>query len=644
VNAGNLIGYQHYAAPADLVSGSRLAFSSLLVLQAVLVVAGILAARSRLSGLSGGKVTRARLIVALAATSALSATFSRHIGDYAAELVLASLVQIVALGNVVLIASAVPATSLDSVKQSVRRLVGERQDSPQPGGADRFSLTLAALVVVLASFLSFVSYGRHPHVPDEVVYLVNADYFADGKLFLSPPPAAPAFDVDLMHMAGDKWFVPVPPGWPAVLAIGARLGLPWLVNPVLAGVSLLLAYALVRELFSRRTARLSALFLSLSPWFLFMGMNFMTHMLTLALALSAALGVARLVRTGRLAWAVAAGFSLGAMSLVRPLEALVMALLLGLWTVMATRGSQRVASVLLLVASCAVVAAVALPYNRALTGSATTFPMSAYIADNYGTGTNDMGFGGNRGLPWPGLDPFPGHGLPDVLLNAGLNLFAVNIELFGWATGSVLLIALFILSSRLNRAELMMVAALLSVIGIHSFYWFSGGPDFGARYWFLIIIPCAVLAARAVEWLSGTHFSVGGGEHEPRIFAMAAALSFAAVATFIPWRAVDKYHHYRRMRPGIEELARRENFGRALVLIRGARHPDFASAFPYGALSRGGDGPVYAWEKTSAIGAAARAAFPDRPVWVVNGPTITMRGFEVAERPNPPGGTTRPSP
>jgi asparagine N-glycosylation enzyme membrane subunit Stt3 len=43
--------------------------------------------------------------------------------------------------------------------------------------------------------------------------------------------------------------------------VGAFLGEPWLVNPVLNGLCVLLAYALVRELASRRTARLVALLL-----------------------------------------------------------------------------------------------------------------------------------------------------------------------------------------------------------------------------------------------------------------------------------------------------------------------------------------------------------------------------------------------
>ena len=39
-------------------------------------------------------------------------------------------------------------------------------------------------------------------------------------------------------------------------------------------------------------------------------------------------------------------------------------------------------------------------------------------------GTNDLGFGANRGLGWSGLDPFPGHGVLDVIVNAALNAAA----------------------------------------------------------------------------------------------------------------------------------------------------------------------------------------------------------------------------
>ena len=47
-----------------------------------------------------------------------------------------------------------------------------------------------------------------------------------------------------------------------------------------------------------------------------------------------------------------------------------------------------------------------------------------------------------------------------------------------------------------------MLAVIAVIVGLHCFYWFSGGPDFGARYWYLVLIPCIVLAVRGLDVLS----------------------------------------------------------------------------------------------------------------------------------------------
>ena len=73
-------------------------------------------------------------------------------------------------------------------------------------------------------------------MPDEVVYLFPARYFAAGKLSMPLPPVPAAFNVDLMTYQAARWFSPVPPGWPAILAVGAFVGLPWLVDPILGGI------------------------------------------------------------------------------------------------------------------------------------------------------------------------------------------------------------------------------------------------------------------------------------------------------------------------------------------------------------------------------------------------------------------------
>src|SRR5690606_8209702 len=154
-------------------------------------------------------------------------------------------------------------------------------------------------------------------------------------------------------------------------------------------------------------------------------------------------------------------------------------------------------------ATSIMVGALVLPYNQHLTGSPTAFPIMEYTDLHYGPGTNALGFGPNRGLGWPGLDPIPGHGAVDVAVNANFNLFQTNTELHGWATGSLGILALFLLAGPKRREDWWMVAVIVAVAGIHSFYYFSGGPDFGARYWYLILLPCLVLTARGLEWLAG---------------------------------------------------------------------------------------------------------------------------------------------
>jgi hypothetical protein len=299
-------------------------------------------------------------------------------------------------------------------------LPGEPDDSPVR--ADRFAWTLAVWTVVVCAVLALVSYQAHPHVPDEVSYIYQARYFAQGMLEMPPPPVASAFDLDLMTFEATRWYSPVPPGWPAVLSLGYLTGVPWLVNPLLNGANVLLAYLVIGDIYDRRTARWSAILLATSPWFLFMGMNFMTHTSALFFTLVAALAVARMRRSGALGWGIPGGAAIGMVSLIRPLEGLAVAALLGLWA-LGGRSRFRLAipqTAVLALASMAV-GALVLPYNTAVAGDPTTFPLMAYTDAMYGEGVNALGFGANRGLGWPGLDPFPGHGGIDIFINGALN-------------------------------------------------------------------------------------------------------------------------------------------------------------------------------------------------------------------------------
>jgi hypothetical protein len=165
-------------------------------------------------------------------------------------------------------------------------------------------------------------------------------------------------------------------------------------------------------------------------------------------------------------------------------------------------------------------------------------------------------------------------------------------------------------------------------------YWFSGGPDFGARYWYLILLPCVGLSVRGAQHLAKLCRSVGAPEAvKARVALGVLVLCAVAGVDFIPWRSVDKYYQYLGMRPEIRELAKRHDFTNSLVLIRGQSFPDYASAAVYNSVDIRHGSTLYVWERSREVRARVLEAFPTRKVWVVAGPSVTGNGYRVITGP-----------
>jgi hypothetical protein len=633
IRAGHGVGYQHFVTWSELVASGQRIWMGILVLQAVLVAGALPWAITRLNERLVVRPAAWRVAAVLAVIFGAGAAASRDVVLYGGELTLAFLIQALAIGHVIVLVMALPDEALDRVARLLDRLLGPVEDSA--GGfwrLDRFVVVAAVWAIGVTAVLGIVAYQWHPHVPDEVVYLLHAKYLAAGQLDLPLPPVPDAFSIDLMTYEATRWYSPVPPGWPFVLSLGALLGVPWLVNPVLSGLCVIGAFILVRELYGPRTARVTTLLLCTSPWFLFLGMSLMTHQLTLTAALLAAVGAARLRRGGSLGFGLVAGAGIGMLALIRPLEGLVAAVLLGFWVLLSGPLRRRIIPVGVMAAASIATAAVTLPYNAYYTGDPTVFPIMAYTDALYGPGSNALGFGPDRGLPFGPLDPFPGHGLADAAVNSVLNVFQVNVELLGWMTGSIVLIAFLLVSRRVRRTDVWMLVVIAAVVGVHAFYWFSGGPDFGARYWYLILLPCLVLVARGVDSAAGAFREVRDGAR-PALGLL--ALCFASITVFVPWRAADKYFHYRSMRPDVRTLIDDNGMEGDLVLVRGARMPDYMSAVPYGALLQGDSAPIIAWDRDDSRRRAILEAYPDRDVWIIEGPTLNGDGYRVVSGPTP---------
>ena len=635
IEAGTVVRYQHYKPLNHLLSETSPILLIYLVIQMTLVGVGLKARWPQIrDNLNNLFCWRQRLGIGLI-LFVFSATVSREISLYLTELAFAALILTINLGNIVLIFYALPEKTLSQFKQTVDIIFGTSETTNHRSNIsiDRFALIGAIWVFTLASIFSLFSYEKHPHIVDEVIYLYHARYLAAGALTVAAPPAPEAFSFYLIPDKAAQWYSIFPPGWPALLAVGVLAKVPWLLNPILAGVNILLAYLFLGELYDRRTARLVVLLLCVSPWFVFMGMNFMAHTFTMTCFLLALLGISWSRRTGQVRWSWLAGGAIGVISLIRPLDGGIVAILLGCWAIGLGGKRLRFPALVAFGLSILLVGSIVFPYNQAITGSSTTFPLMDYYEQYFGHKSNALGFGPERGLGWA-LDPYPGHSLIDALINANLNIFSINIELFGWSIGSLLFVAILIFNRQLQKQDYLMLTPIIIVPSMYSLYWFSGGPDFGARYWYLVLLPLIILTVRGMQVLSQKLASDINLSHyyDVRVLVLVITLSSFALINHFPWRAINKYHHYRGMQPGVEALAEEYNFGRSLVLIQG-NSDDYQSAWIFNSLDINADTPLYAWDQNPAVRQQVIEEFLDRPVWLVDGPSITNENFRVVAGP-----------
>lgn len=631
IDAGQHIKYQHYR-PLGVLWALSPWLLALLALQTVAVLIGFRGRWGQVKSWLSRNYKFWQLAGLALVFFITTATVSREVRLYVQELPLAAFIQTINLLNLILAVWAIPESTLTAWRSRVERITG--WEGNESGGIDRFAVTAAIGSTLLAVLLSLFSYQRHPHLGDEVAYLYHARYLATGVLTMPTPSPLEAFDLDLFDHDAARWYCSPPVGWPLVLALGVLVNADWLVNPLLGGICVLLAFLLVKELYDRRTARLTALLLALSPWHALVGMSYMTHSASLTFVLLAAVAVTWARKSGKVFWALLSGAATGMVGMIRPLEGAIVGGLIGLWIIGIGGKRLKISGLAAWALGCGVLGAAIFYYNFVLTGSPTKFPIMVWADKYMGVNSNAMGFGPDRGNGWP-IDPYPGHSPLEGVINSNLNITAINTELFGWSIGSLILIALLCLSLKLRGSDWKMMALIAAVFTAHFFYWFSGGPDFAARYWYLMIVPCAVLSVRGLQVLINRLTDQERQPHLPRTRALVAILSLSlmAMVNFTPWRAIDKYHHYNQMRPDVLRLAKEHHFGKSLILIRGEQFPDFASAAIYNPIDLKADAPVYAWDENPSLRNEVLKLYSDRPVWIVNGPSLTKAGFQIVEGP-----------
>ncbi len=432
----------------------------------------------------------------------------------------------------------------------------------------RVVTALALLELGAALFIYRFVLEPIPHVSDEVGYLFQARVFAAGHLSLAAPPLAQFFPAEWVTTHDGRWFAIFPPGWPLILSLGVRLGVPWLVNPVLGALGVVTIYALAKELLFqvRGTARQR-----LGPF--------------------------------------AASGALGALSLlVRPLDALALWVVAAAYLLSRQRTRRQLAGTGVSAGGLAVGAVAYVIYNRALTGRWFQAPLSLAMS------CRQLGFG-------DGVGPH-GHDLLNAALNLNFNLAVLSADLFGWPISSLCLAIALLVFGRLAWPH--RLAALLAgaILGSYLLFWYHG-VCFGARLTFsalpFLLILTVEGAQQATEWWGAGTGQAADPDRAPAVgrarvkVFLVLCFAFCALVYLPVVSLLRPYHHLRQVDRGLSRFVATHVAGAAIVFV-GPNPWDYGAALLENALDPRAGRVLYAVE-SGAADAQLVGQFPGRSVY-----------------------------
>lgn len=418
-------------------------------------------------------------------------------------------------------------------------------------------LTVAIAAGGLALYVAVAWYvfDARPLLIDEIVQLYQARMYLSGHLWV-PTAAHPEF-VSIMHVVdvGPRTYSQFPPGGGAMLAIGAAVGMPWLIGPLCGAVSILLFGALLRQIEPRPSARLGALLLfACAPFVAFMAGTYMNHAPTLMWLLVGMLGLVRAMHSDspRMGWALLAGAGFGLAATIRPLDGAVFALPAAIWFLTrAVRDRARWRDALAAGVGVAVPIALLLWVNWRTTGAPLLFAYEVLWGKDVGLGFHAAPFGGAH-TPRLGLE----------LVN--LYLLRLQTYLFELPIPSLVpLVGALALSRRLKPADRYLLVSSGLLLAAYWAYWFDGFY-LGPRFMYPVAPLLALWTARFPGLVSER---LGVRAHRFVIYGAVSAFAIGWV-TLLPIRIQQYRNGLLTMRWDADSAAASAGVRDALVFVR----------------------------------------------------------------------------
>ena len=386
---------------------------------------------------------------------------------------------LVIVGPAVVLANLIP-DRFDRTWNAIRNRFGSIRDS-------WFVLGTAAFATLAASAAAFYVLSRRPTTSDEVAQLWQAKILLSGHLSLPPDPNPEFFAIDNIVDRG-RWYSQFPIGAPAVFAIALLLRAAWLLNPVLAGLTVVNVYRFALRAYGSAEARVSAVLCATCPFLLMMSGSYMNHTLVVFLATLALAELpvwASAAGRRRLIASIVIGASLGAAIAVRPLDGAVATLALGAVVASTAVRQRRLAPVLSMLAAGAVPIAALLVVNALTTGRPLLFGYEVLWGANHSLGFH--------------ADPSGNPHTPRRALElATLYLMQLNWSLFEWPIAGLVLVGGAVVAiGRLGRWEITLLGWIVAQVLAYAAYWHAGSL-FGPRYLFTVVPACLLIVARGL--------------------------------------------------------------------------------------------------------------------------------------------------
>jgi hypothetical protein len=421
-----------------------------------------------------------------------------------------------------------------------------------------FAAGLALLSSCITLVFTLTALDGKPNLVDAMVQLLHARYVAAGQLAGPADAFSEFWHIQNSLVTPNGWVSQYPPGYVVLLAIGLRLGIVQAVAALLVGLSVfftsLAAERLLRD--DIIPARLGVMMLALSPFAIGLAGAYMNHVGAAAFTAAAVYFAVRGRDGDNLWWSVLAGFAVGGVFSIRPLSAVVAALVVA--AVWLTRTSERWQqglarfvrhSMAALLGIAPILVALA-AYNQHFFGSPFRF---GYVASQ-------------GPLVGPGFHRNPLgqlYGPLQAIAFTSSDLVTLSLYLLETPVPTVLIVGLFLLfAHRFSPGERVIAFWALVPVVANAFYWHHGmfmGPRMlneAAPAWALLTAIAAVGLVRLVPREKML------GNYSPRTaLAITFALAWCAGIFFLgpqrlasyggPWMESSRIEVPRSPRPSL---------------------------------------------------------------------------------------------